>query len=76
VKLIETQRKSTLANWADDYSESSVLLGAKTIWTTRFPKRIESRLGVVTGKDKAVGSEKKIPQRHAAAGEAENNPVT
>jgi len=77
VKLIETQRKSTLANWADDYSVESPL----HFCTKHYPddprpqNTLKAAWESLPGKIKQAEAKKEIPQRHAAAGEAQNNPV-
>jgi len=77
VKLIETQRKSTLANWADDYSVESLL----PFWTKHYPddprpqNTLKAAWEWLPGKIKQAEAKKEILQCHAAAREAQNNPV-
>lgn len=77
VKLIETQSKSTLANWAVDYSERVLL----PLWGKHYPddprpqNALKAAREWLSGKIKLPEARKAILQCHAAAREAENNPV-
>lgn len=77
VKLIETQSKSTLANWAVDYSERVLL----PLWGKHYPddprpqNALKAAREWLSGKIKLQEARKAILQCHAAAREAENNHV-
>lgn len=77
VKLIETQSKTTLANWALDYSEKVLL----PIWDKSFPKdnRPQSAIAAarewLSGKVKLTQAKPVILGCHDAARDAENNPA-
>jgi hypothetical protein len=77
VKLIETQSKSTLANWAVDYSERVLL----PLWNKHYPddprpqNALKAAREWLSGKIKLQEARKAILQCHAAAREAENNHV-
>lgn len=77
VKLIETQSKSTLANWAVDYS-GRVLL---PLWGKYYPddprpqNALKAAREWLSGRIKLPEAKGRILQCHAAAREAENNPV-
>lgn len=77
VNLIETQSKATLANWAVDYSERVLL----PLWRKHFPNDLRPQSALLAGREWLAGAIK-MPQAksailecHAAAREAEVNPV-
>jgi len=76
-RLIETQSKTTLANWAVDYSERVLL----PLWSKQFPHdpRPQSALHAarewLSGTIKLPQAKSAILECHAAAREAEGNPV-
>ncbi len=77
VKLIETQSKLTLVNWAVDYSERVLM----PLWSKHYPGDIRPQHALNAARDwlaKAI----KLPQAktfilkcHEAARDAEENPV-
>lgn len=77
MRAIETQSKTTLANWAIDYSEKELL----PLYIKYFPEdiRAESALNAakrwLKGEIKLPEAKKYILECHAAAREAEGNPV-
>lgn len=77
MKLIETQSKATLALWADDYAERVLL----PLWSKHFPDdlRLENALNAarewLAGTIKLPQAKLTILECHAAAREAEGNPV-
>lgn len=77
MRLIETQSKITLANWALDYSERYIL----PLWERRCPedKRPENALRAarewLSGKIKLPEAKAVILACHSAAREAEGNPT-
>ncbi|MHC1723870.1 MAG: putative immunity protein [Aminipila sp.] len=77
MKSIETQSKATLANWAVDYSEQVIL----PLWTKYYPDdlRPQSALNAarewLSGTIKLPQAKTSILECHAAAREAEENPV-
>ncbi len=77
MKLIETQSKITLAHWAVDYSEQAML----PLWTKSYPEDVRPQEALRVARDWLAGSTKlprarpAILQCHAAAREAEGNPV-
>jgi len=77
VKLIETQSKATLANWAVDYSERVLL----PLWSKQFPHDLRPQSALQAARE-WLGGKIKMPQAksailecHAAARETEGNPV-
>ncbi len=77
IKLIETQSKSTLAHWAVDYAEQSIL----PLWNKHYPKDQRPHNALHAAREWLSGSIK-LPQAktsilecHAAAREADTNPV-
>ena len=75
IKLIETQSKTTLANWCIDYSELRLL----PIYETRYPDDLRPREALAAVRE-WLGGKIKLPQAkvfilkcHAAAREAEAN---
>lgn len=77
VKLIETQSKRTLANWAVDYAENIIL----PVWSKHFPTDIRPQESIdaarewLTGSIKLPQAKKMILECHAAARDAEGNPA-
>lgn len=77
MKLIETQSKKTLANWSLDYSEKVIL----PLWQKYHPddSRPQNALYAarkwLSGEIKLPQAKKAILECHAAAREAEGNPV-
>lgn len=77
VKLIETQSKITLANWALDYSEKVLL----PIWEKSFPKDSRPQRAIsaarewLSGKIKLTQAKPVILECHDAARSAEDNPA-
>ncbi|MEX1377309.1 MAG: putative immunity protein [Eubacteriales bacterium] len=77
MRLIETQSKETLANWAIDYS-TKVLL---PVWSKYYPKdkrphdALDAAREWLTGDIKLPQAKAKILECHAAAREAEGNPA-
>jgi hypothetical protein len=77
VKLIETQSKLTLANWAIDYAEQIML----PLWTKHHPNdqrpqnALDAARSWLSGAIKLPPAKKAILECHAAAREAEGNPV-
>ena len=77
MKLIETQSKSTLAHWAVDYAEQSIL----PLWNKHYPEDQRPQNALHAAREWLSGSIK-LPQAktsilecHAAASEADTNPV-
>jgi len=77
MRLIETQSKETLANWAVDYAEAHFL----PIYTKQYPQDERPLLAVEYAR-KWLKKEVKLPEAkkyilgcHNAAGEAEANPA-
>lgn len=77
MKLIETQSKSTLAHWAVDYAEQSIL----PLWNKHYPEDQRPHNALHAAREWLSGSIK-LPQAktsilecHAAAREADTNPV-
>jgi hypothetical protein len=77
MKLIETQSKSTLANWAVDYSERVIL----PLWIKRCPEDRRPQNALTAAREWLSGSIK-LPQAkaailecHEAARESEENPA-
>ena len=77
MKLIETQSKSTLANWAVNYAEEMIL----PLWSNHYPEdtRPQNALNAarawLAGTIKLPQAKAAILECHAAAREAEGNPV-
>jgi len=77
LRLIETQSKATLANWAVDYSEKVIL----PLWNKHFPedkRPMEAILAArewLSGMIKLPQAKSAILECHAAARDAEGNPV-
>lgn len=77
VKQIETQSKSTLAHWAVDYAEQTLL----PLWKMSYPEdtrplhAIDAARAWLTGAIKLSEAKKTILECHAAARDAEGNPV-
>ncbi len=77
MKLIETQSKGTLTNWAVDYAEGVILL----LWRKHYPNDIrpQNALNVarewLSGAIKLPQAKSTILECHAAARESEGNPV-
>ena len=76
-KQIETQSKTTLAQWAIDYAEQALL----PLWSKHYPDdpRPQKALGAardwLSGAIKLPQAKPAILECHAAAREAEGNPV-
>ncbi|HHX72148.1 MAG TPA: hypothetical protein GX701_04370 [Clostridiales bacterium] len=77
MKLIETQSKGTLANWAVDYSEQVLL----PLWNKHYPDDLRPQNALNAARQWLSGS-MKLPQVkpiilecHAAARQSEGNPV-
>lgn len=77
VRLIETQSKPTLAHWAVDYAESVLL----PLWSRHYPDDLRPQNALNAAREWLSGAIK-LPQAkavilecHAAAREAEGNPV-
>jgi len=77
MKLIETQSKVTLTNWAVDYAEQVILL----LWRKHYPNDIRPQSALNAAREWLSGAIK-LPQAkstilecHAAARESEGNPV-
>lgn len=77
MKLIETQSKSTLAHWAVDYAERVIL----PLWHEFYPDDLRPQNALNAAREWLSGAIK-LPQAksailecHAAAREAEGNPV-
>lgn len=77
VKLIETQSKSTLANWAIDYSQQHIL----PLWSKHCPvdqrpqKALNAAREWLSGTIKLPQAKKAISECHGAAREADGKPV-
>ncbi len=77
VKQIETQSKETLLNWALDYAEGQIL----PLWSKHYPedrrphKAIAAARDWMAGRIKLTVAKPIILKCHAAAREAEANPV-
>jgi hypothetical protein len=77
VKLIETQSKLTLAHWAVDYAERVIL----PLWSKHYPNdhRPQNALNAaqewLSGAIKLPQAKAAILECHAAAREAEANPI-
>lgn len=77
VKVIETQSKATLANWTVDYAEQILL----PLWNKCYPDDLRPEAALRAAREWLSGA-MKLPQAktailacHAAAREAEANPV-
>ena len=77
VKLIETQSKPTLAHWVINYSQQVLL----PLWSKYYPEDLRPYNALLAAREWLSG-EIKLPQAkiailacHAAAREAETNPV-
>lgn len=77
MKLIESQSKETLANWAIDYSEKVLL----PLWNKYYPDDLRPQ-DAINAARRWLSGEIKLPQAkavilecHAAAREADGNPV-
>ena len=77
MKLIETQSKATLANWAVDYSERVML----PLWSKYYPDDLRPQNALHAAREWLSGTIK-LPQAksailecHAAAREADENPA-
>lgn len=77
MRLIETQSKVTLANWAVDYSERVML----PLWCKYHPKDLRPQKAIkaarewLSGAIKLPEAKSAILECHAAAREADGNPV-
>lgn len=77
VKLIETQSKVTLANWAVDYAEQGIL----PLWSKYYPDDLRPQKALNAAREWLSGAIKlplakaAILECHAAAREADANPV-
>ncbi|MGE5607267.1 MAG: putative immunity protein [Bacteroidota bacterium] len=77
VKLIETQSKLTLAHWAIDYSERVIL----PLWSKHYlddlrpQKALNAARDWLSGAIKLPQAKEAILECHAAACEADGNPV-
>lgn len=78
MKLIETQSKETLANWAIDYSEKNLLpLWDKDFAADSRPQNaINAAKAWLAGEIKLPQAKKEILQCHDAAREAEGKPIS
>ncbi len=77
IALVETQSKTTLANWALDYSERIIL----PLWNKHYPEDLRPEQALHAAREWLSGAIK-LPQAkpailacHAAAREAGENPV-
>ena len=77
VKSIETQSKETLAHWAADYAQKVMI----PLWIKHFPADLRPQ-NALSAAEQWLAGEIKLPQAkvailecHAAAREAEGNPV-
>lgn len=77
VKLIETQSKATLGHWSVDYSERVIL----PLWNKYYPDDLRPQKALNAAREWLYGAIK-LPQAktailecHAAAREADTNPV-
>lgn len=77
MKLVETQSKATLANWAVDYSEQVML----PIWSKHYPYDYRPQYALdaarqwLSGTIKLQKAKSAILQCHSAAREAEGTPA-
>lgn len=77
MRLIETQSKTTIANWCIDYAEENIL----TIFEKSFPdddrprKALSAARDWLDGKIKLPAAKKYILDAHAAARDAETSPA-
>ncbi|MCL2376275.1 MAG: hypothetical protein FWC76_02650 [Defluviitaleaceae bacterium] len=77
LRLIETQSKTTIANWCIDYAEGRIL----PIYETAYPEDTRPKDAIAAAR-KWLSGEIKLPEAkkiilacHAAAGEAEEAPA-
>jgi len=76
MKLIETQSKATLANWALDYSEQNIL----PLWSKYYPDDLRPQNAIFAAREWLSGAIKlpeaksAILECHASAREADDNP--
>jgi len=77
MRLIETQSKETLANWAIDYAAKSIL----PLWNINYPDDKRPRDALIAAREWLSGeinlpeAKEKILDCHAAARDAEGDPV-
>ncbi|MCE5236289.1 MAG: putative immunity protein [Clostridiaceae bacterium] len=77
MRLIETQSKATLAHWAVDYAESAAL----PLWSKHYPddprpkNALRAARAWLAGAIKLPQTKTEILACHAAAREADGNPV-
>lgn len=77
MRLIETQSKTTLANWCLDYAETTIL----PIYEQAYPNDIRPKAAIDAARDWLAGKvklpevKKLILEVHAAAREAEEKPA-
>ncbi len=77
MRLIETQSKATLAIWAVDYAEQTLL----PLWCRHYPDDLRPQNALnaarewLSGKIKLPQAKAAILECHAAAREADGNPV-
>ena len=77
VKLTETQDKQTLALWAIDYSERMIL----PLWSKSYPDDLRPQNAInaarawLSGEIRLPAAKSAILECHAAAREADKNPV-
>jgi len=77
MRLIETQSKATLANWAVDYAENVLL----PLWHKQYPDDNRPRNALASAREWLSGEIKLLQAKsailacHAAAREAEGNPA-
>lgn len=77
VMLAETQNKTTLANWALDYSEKAIL----PLWLRAYPEDMRPQAAMKAARDWLCGTIRLPAARtmilacHTAAREAESNPA-
>lgn len=78
MKLIETQSKTTIANWCLSYVEENILpiFGKTHPDDTRPQAALAAARDWLDGKIKLPAAKKSILDAHAAAREAETNPAT
>jgi len=77
LRLIETQSKTTIANWCIDYAEANIL----PIYEKHYPKDMRPIFAITAAREWMIGKIK-LPQAkaailecHGAAREAEGNPA-
>jgi len=77
MKLIETQSKETLVNWAVDYSERVIL----PLWSRTYPDDLRPQAALKAAREWMSGTIKLPPAKsailacHAAARDADGNPA-